>query len=134
MRLIILALLLIPVLGAPVAAQQERSGISTTAARDTGAVSQVGSPDPATFAPRRSQGFPTRGSVESRRPSADPIDRMAAGVAYGGLGGAFTFGLGDYLLGPFFGDDPELSSILAGFIGLLAGMVLGAIAGLLSAI
>ena len=58
---------------------------------------------------------------------------MTAGMAYGGLGGAFAFGLGDYLLGPFFGDDPELSSILAGFIGLLTGMVVGAIAGLLSA-
>jgi hypothetical protein len=58
---------------------------------------------------------------------------MAAGMAYGGLGGAFTFGFGDYLLGPFFGDDRELSSILVGFIGLLAGMVLGAVAGLLSA-
>lgn len=62
----------------------------------------------------------------------NPIDRMATGMGYGGLGGALAFVLADAVAGPFWGEEPGLSGFLSGLLGAIVGAAVGGAVGLLT--
>ncbi|MDP9348824.1 MAG: hypothetical protein M3P24_06745 [Gemmatimonadota bacterium] len=59
------------------------------------------------------------------------FERAMAGAGYGALIGGVTFGLADYLAGPFFNSTPAAFSVaLSSLIGaVLVGMPIGAVVG-----
>jgi hypothetical protein len=138
MRLFAVAMLLTALCHLPLAAQAGSPSGSPAPERDSGAVldykkTSVLSLRPSPVPYEVALPSPGLNPADPHPVGAGPGDRLAAGISYGGLGGALLFGLTDTLVGPLWGDEPGLSLGLSVFLGGLAGMTVGGIAGLLGA-